>query len=73
MKEQLENRFIQLKEEFDNGRKLLSNLQRQEANLKETLLRISGAIQVIEEELNRTNGKKRESDKCKNMMKLLAV
>ena len=60
MKAQLEDRLGKLKEEFDNGQKMLSDLQRQEANLKETLLRISGAIQVIEEELEKTNGNKAE-------------
>lgn len=53
MKEQLEQRLTQLEEEFINGRKMLADLQRQEKNLKETLLRIAGAIQVIEEELGK--------------------
>lgn len=53
MKEQLEQRLTQLKEEFINGRKILADLQRQEVNLKDRLLRISGAIQVIEEELGK--------------------
>lgn len=53
MKEQLEQRLTQLKSEFSNGRKILVDLQRQEVNLRETLFRISGAIQVIEEELEK--------------------
>lgn len=53
MKEQLEQRLTQLKAEFSNGRKILGDLQRQEVNLRETLFRISGAIQVIEEELEK--------------------
>jgi hypothetical protein len=53
MKEQLEQRLTELKAELRNGRKMAADLQRQEVTLKETLLRISGAIQVIEEELEK--------------------
>lgn len=53
LKEQLEQRQAQLREEYQNGRKMMADLQHQELNLKETLLRISGAIQVIWEELQK--------------------
>ncbi len=52
MKEQLEQRLETLKAEFETGQKSLSELESRQASLRETLLRISGAIQVLEEELN---------------------
>ena len=51
MKEQLRQRLNQLKAEFEAGQKMLADLEAQQADLRETLLRISGAIQVLEEEL----------------------
>lgn len=56
MKEQFEKRLEELKAEFESGRKVLTELEMKEANLRETLLRISGAIQVIEEELEKISG-----------------
>jgi predicted nucleic acid-binding Zn-ribbon protein len=52
MKEQLEQRLQKLKSEFESGQKMLSDLETQQENLKTTLLRISGAIQVLEELLS---------------------
>lgn len=52
MKEKLEQRLQSLKAEFDAGQKLLAEYETKQVSLRETLLRISGAIQVIEEELN---------------------
>lgn len=49
MKEQLEQRLASLKAEFEAGQKMLAELESKQANLCETLLRISGAIQVLEE------------------------
>jgi hypothetical protein len=49
MKEQLEKRIAELKSEFEAGQKMLADLQTKEDELKTTLLRISGAIQVLEE------------------------
>lgn len=51
MKNQLEHRLQTLKVEFESGQKMLTELQTKQANVKETLLRIQGAIQVLEEEL----------------------
>jgi len=56
MKEQLEKRLKELKEEFESGQKMLIDLDARRANLGESLLRISGAIQVLQEEINRNNG-----------------
>jgi predicted nuclease with TOPRIM domain len=51
MNEQLRNRLAELKREFELGQAKLRDLEAQEANLRETMLRISGAIQVLEEVL----------------------
>ncbi len=53
MKEQLEKRLNELKSEFESGQKTLADLEARQMNLRNTLLRISGAIQVLEEELAR--------------------
>jgi predicted nuclease with TOPRIM domain len=52
MRTQLEHRLQSLKTEFEAGQKMLSELEAKQMNLRETLLRISGAIQVLEEELS---------------------
>lgn len=50
MKEgQLEERLEQLRSELDKGQKMLGDLQAQETELQQKLLRISGAIQVLDE------------------------
>lgn len=54
MREQLEQRLTQLKAEFEAGQKMLAELEAKQRTLRETMLRISGAIQVLEEELNPT-------------------
>ncbi len=56
MKEQLEQRLQTLKSEFEAGQKVLADLEAKQANLRETMLRISGAIQVLEEMLEETQG-----------------
>jgi predicted nuclease with TOPRIM domain len=53
MKEQLIQRLNGLKAEFEAGQKMMAELEAKQANLRDTLLRISGAIQVLEEELGR--------------------
>jgi predicted nuclease with TOPRIM domain len=55
MKQQLEQRLKELKAEFDAGQRTLGEMEIKQANLRNTLLRISGAIQVLEEELAREN------------------
>ena len=49
MEQQLEQRLQSLKAEFASGQKMLAELEAKQTNLRETLLRISGAIQVLEE------------------------
>jgi prefoldin subunit 5 len=52
MREQLQARLDDLKRQYQLGEGQLRELGRQEAALRETLLRITGAIQVLEELLN---------------------
>ncbi len=54
MKEQLEQRLEALKAEYEAGQKMLADLEARQATLRETLLRIAGAVQVLEEELGKT-------------------
>ncbi|HEX5417802.1 MAG TPA: hypothetical protein VFZ25_19255 [Chloroflexota bacterium] len=49
MNDQLSMRLTLLKQEFAKGQVRLQELERQEVTLRETLLRISGAIEVLEE------------------------
>ncbi len=58
MKEQLEKRLKELKEEFESGQSELDELIKQQNNLQQTLLRISGAIQVLEEEIKKASEEK---------------
>lgn len=51
MRGQLLRRLEELKREFAEGRKRAMELEQQQTTLHQTLLRISGAIQVLEEEL----------------------
>ena len=55
MKQQLEQRLKELRAEYASGQKALADLENKQAVLKTTLLRISGAIQVLEEELSKEN------------------
>ncbi len=54
MKEQIQERIQQLKAEYESGQKMLADLEIQESNLRTTMMRISGAIQVLEELLAKT-------------------
>lgn len=56
MREQIENRLNELRQEFETGQSRLHELEVQRARLSETLLRISGAIQVLEETLAQGQG-----------------
>ena len=49
MREQLQARLEALKKEFERGQTELQKVERQRTYLHETVLRISGAIQVLEE------------------------
>ena len=64
MKKQLEKRLSELKAEFESGQMMLAEYESKESALRETMIRISGAIQVLEEALKESetlvpsNGKK---------------
>jgi hypothetical protein len=62
MKEQLEKRLAELKAEFETGQKQLEALENQANTLRQTLLRISGAIQVLEEEIARDGASQKAND-----------
>lgn len=56
MKEQLEQRLIELRNEYESGKKILEDidlrlveLENRKTILSETLIRISGAIELLEE------------------------
>lgn len=55
MRARLEQRLRELREEYHQGEALLQEYDRKQRELKDTLLRIGGAIQVLEEELDHAN------------------
>jgi len=55
MNDQLEERLKALETEFENGRKMLAELEAREAALRSSMLRISGAIQVLREFVPKTD------------------
>ena len=57
MKEKLENRITELKSEFEAGQKMLAEMDTKRKELEATMLRISGAIQVLEELLKADQSK----------------
>jgi len=62
MKPQLEKRLAELKSEFESGQKMLADLNVKRNELEATLLRISGAIQVLEEMLSKQDGAKSKKE-----------
>jgi hypothetical protein len=59
MEEQLQKRLEELKKDFEIGQARLKELETEQAYVRETMLRISGAIQVLEEALR--NNKQAET------------
>ncbi|HSC80685.1 MAG TPA: hypothetical protein VLC08_10045 [Chitinolyticbacter sp.] len=49
MQQQLQARLAQLREEFESGQQVLAELERRHTEVSNTLQRIGGAIQVLEE------------------------
>lgn len=49
MQQQVQERLASLKKEFEVGQKRLQQLEQEQTYLRETMLRISGAIQVLQE------------------------
>lgn len=52
MRSEVDSRLKQLKEEYAAGQQMLADLEARQVELRQTLLRISGAIQVLEELLD---------------------
>jgi prefoldin subunit 5 len=48
MHTRLNQRLHQLRAEFDAGQQMLADLETKQRNLRDTMLRISGAIQILE-------------------------
>ncbi len=65
MKQQLEQRLQSLKAEFESGQKMLAELEAKQTNLRDTLLLISGAIQLLEELL--AQSQKPEENEAQNL------
>jgi hypothetical protein len=53
MRTRFETRLAELGKEYEKGLNELRELETRQASLRQTMLRISGAMQVIEEELKR--------------------
>lgn len=51
MREQLQKRLEELRAELEAGQKMLTELEVKRESLRQTVLRISGAVQILEEEL----------------------
>jgi hypothetical protein len=51
LRAQLERRVSELHEELAAGRRILADLQARQGEVQDTMLRVAGAIQVLEEEL----------------------
>lgn len=51
----MQERLAELRAEFEKGQQQLHLLDQQRAELRDTLLRISGAIQVLEELVKQHN------------------
>jgi len=60
----LERRLEQLQAEFETGQKLLADLEAQQSALRDTMLRLVGAITVLREELGTAaqNGREEPAD-----------
>lgn len=56
LNEQIQARLEELRREFEMGQQRLNDLEGQAAQLRQTMLRISGAIQVLEEILAQEGG-----------------
>ena len=66
MKEQLEARIKTLQTEFESGQKMLADYEEKKVKLRESMLRISGAIQVLQEELKKADEAKSSIDENDN-------
>jgi hypothetical protein len=65
MKEQLEQRRKALKAEYESGQKMIAESEASLGNMRTSMLRISGAIQVLEELLAATEEEPKGDGKAK--------
>jgi hypothetical protein len=49
MKDKIEQRFSDLQKEYEAGQKMLAELEMKQTQVRQTLLRIEGALQVLKE------------------------
>lgn len=49
MHKNIQNRLQQLRTEYQSGQQMLQELREKQASTEQTMLRIAGAIQVLEE------------------------
>jgi prefoldin subunit 5 len=61
MKEKIDARLAELRTEFETGQRMLAELEEKREKLRESMLRIAGAIQVLEEMAGEGGGEKEES------------
>ncbi len=66
MRAQASERLKVLNVEFETGQKLLAELEGKSTNIRSSLLRISGAIQVLEELLKEENVSEQGVGHCVN-------
>lgn len=62
MKEEIHQRLEVLRGEYEKGQARLRELQQQELHLQETLLRISGAMQILTELLEQSSIESQKTD-----------
>ena len=55
MRERLERRLGDLRGELERGQQMLQEIEARRAEVRDSLLRISGAIRVLEEELDESS------------------
>ncbi|NET38430.1 MAG: hypothetical protein F6K19_41615 [Cyanothece sp. SIO1E1] len=68
MRERLEKRLQELKAEYKSGQQVLADLATKTTNVRETLLRIAGAIQVLEEELAQSEPSDQQTDNAAELL-----
>jgi hypothetical protein len=72
MQEHIEQRLKELKTEFEAGQKMLADLEARQLDLRNTLLRISGAVQVLEEVLSAGTASERDGNNHRSELDLVS-